>query len=310
MLRFLPKQSASEVLVRDPAKGRYDPASPVTAHAPKHWPFAVMCSYAYHRARLREGGSTPSATDTQTGDYASDAAVLGAAGWSRWPDFLRPELLKKLQHVGLYADVWVRDDTARTIVVVFEGTKFSSLVDWRSNFRWFLRFFPSYEDHYTVAADEVAREFFDKVYPLHKEQSGQAVKLIAAGHSLGGGLAKHFAYAFPQPFSAAGLKVSEVYAFDASPVTGWSVVPRGLRTLNAQNLRINRVFQHGEIMAYVRLFTSRLSRYSVHPSVWEYRYNFGTSRNVLRNHSMRVLSNGLMNAAGIARDTVQRSNVP
>ena len=301
------RQLNTEVLVRDPAKRRYNSPEAAESHARDHWEYAVMSRASYEKARIN---AKQSHCEDQT--YTSTVHAT-LPGWSRWADFPSENLLDKLNSSGLHVDVWERRETPQIIAVVFEGTNATSIQDWCANLRWLLRFVPNYEDQYTVAADEVAREFYERLAvnptryeidvgcPELKSADGEVVKIVTSGHSLGGGLAQYFAYAFPQPYASGGPKVSEVFAFDPSPVTGWSVVPRGMRTYNAHNLRINRIFEHGEILAYLRLVTSRLSGYSAHPSVWEYRYNFDSSYKFIENHSISILSEGLMKAAGAGK---------
>lgn len=304
---ILRKQLKTEVLVRDPAKKTYNPPEQAAGYAVLHWEYAAMSSAAYGKARLKA---------THAADAKPEllpATKLSLPGWGRWEAFPSDGLLKKLGSSGLYVDVWEREEEPKAIAVVFEGTNFTSMPDWGANLRWFLRFLPSFEDQYTIAADEVAREFYERLATSPERYAikigcadllsagGEPIKLISTGHSLGGGLAQHFAYAFQQPFASGGPKISEVFAFDASPVTGWSVVPRGIRSYNAHNLRINRVFEHGEVLAFLRLITSRLSRYSEHPSVWEYRYNFDPSWNLIKNHSISMLALGLARAAGVTK---------
>lgn len=121
---------------------------------------------------------------------------------------------------------------------------------------------------------------------------------VATGHSLGGGLVQYFAYAFKQePTESRGPKVSEVFAFDPSPVTGWFSVPDPPRSYNAEDLVVNRVFEHGEVLSYIRLLTSRFAVSSKNPAIWEYRYNFDTDANIIGNHSMRRLACGLTRLA-------------
>jgi pimeloyl-ACP methyl ester carboxylesterase len=166
---------------------------------------------------------------------------------------------------GMYLEVLERRDEPHTIVVVFEGTNFSELPDWQANLRWFLRFIPGFKDQYTLAAQDVAREFFDVISSMPAEYrteyasgrllsaAGKLIRIVTAGHSLGGGLAQHFAYAFKQePLQNQGPKVSEVFAFDSSPVTGWFSVSDPPRSYNAKGLMVNRIFEHGEILAYIR----------------------------------------------------------
>jgi len=296
------RQLATEVLVRAPAKKPHDSPEPVDKYAHCHWEYAAMSSIAYDKTRLKSRhGNHEDQMQTQT--------TPSLPGWSRWSDFPSHGLLEKLRSCGLYVDVWERENTPRAIAVVFEGTNFTELSDWRANLRWFSRFLPSYEDQYTVAADDVARELYERFgttparyqikvgNPRLLSAKGDPIELVATGHSLGGGLAQHFAYAFQQPFASGGPKVSQVFAFNASPVTGWHVVPRGIRSYNACNLCINRIFEKGEFLTFFRLVTSCFSAYTKHPSFWEYRYNFNPFWNPIRNHSIGMLAKGLREAA-------------
>lgn len=306
-LRFW-SQSQNHVRICDPAKWRYDPPVPAKSHAKAHWPYAAMCAIAYARVGLRPNTPAPDKRSSTSAQGVGEGQLHGA-GWKRWVGFPNEELASTLNQAGVYADVWERDEPTREIAVVFEGTKVLSLKDWRSNFRWFLRFVPSYQDHYTIAADEFCRAFYERLStdetryririgePSLGSPDGKTIELVAAGHSLGGGLAQHFAYAFQQPFLSGGPRVAEVFAFNSSPVTGWTVVPRGQRTYNAKGLRINRIFEHGEALAYLRLITSRLVKRNRVLSIYEYRYNFSRSWNIFKNHSMQPLANGLWQAA-------------
>ena len=69
------------------------------------------------------------------------------------------------------------------------------------------------------------------------------------------------------------------------------------RNYTATKLRINRIFEHGEVLAFIRFFTSRLVPDGDFPVKWEYRYNFDPKANIVRNHSMRSLACGLYRAA-------------
>ena len=145
--------------------------------------------------------------------------------------------------------------------MVFEGTNFTDLPDWQANLRWFLRFIPGYEDQYTITAKAVAQEFHDYLYAhpdryqisdnvtALKDATGDPIRIVSTGHSLGGGLAQHFAYNFKQSSAAAtGPRVAAVYAFDPSPVTGWFSSPDPPRSHNATDLQIYRIFEHGEVL--------------------------------------------------------------
>jgi hypothetical protein len=79
------------------------------------------------------------------------------------------------------------------------------------------------------------------------------IVLYSTGHSLGGGLAQQFAYSVPLDCVK---HVSQVYAFDPSPVTGFFSVMRRLRTANKKGLLIDRIYERGEILALLRSLTS------------------------------------------------------
>lgn len=311
------RQDAHEVLVRDPKKGQYDDPTDAGPHAKQQWQYAVMSDIAYEIARLRanedqgKGGTNLAVADMKvpSDECGPSKSIPMPAGWMRWEKFPSEELSIEMRRRGLFLLVLERESAPREIVVVFEGTNFAELPDWTANLRWFLRFIPGFEDQYTLTAKKVAEEFYVRIistpssYDLDPNvdtlhhPSGDPIRIVSAGHSLGGGLAQHFAYTFRQvPSTAKGPRVAEVFAFDPSPVTGWFSSADPPRAHNAYQLRINRIFEHGEVLAYIRLFTSRLSSYTEHPSVWEYRYNFDSRANIVRNHSMRSLACGLYKA--------------
>lgn len=306
MRGFFTKQPANIVLKKEPGNNTYNPPELASRYAPLHWEYAVMSLLAYDealdRAKLKKTKTTPLASTLEKSPTLP--------GWSRWIDFPSTELLSKCSENGLYVDVWERVEHPRTIAVIFEGTNFWSWNDWKANSRWLLRFIPGYEDQYSIAANEVSREFYERLvknpdkysitpgHPFLLTHDNKDIKIVTSGHSLGGGLAQHFAYSFPQPFSSGGPKISEVFAFDSSPVTGWFVVPQSIRSYNVKDLQVYRIFEHGEVLAYVRLITSRFTAtFHKNPSIWEFRYNFDSSWAMINNHSIKNLANGLVKAA-------------
>ncbi|MFO0731363.1 MAG: lipase family protein [Nitrospiraceae bacterium] len=314
------RQGADEVLIRDPEIGRYgDPVSAATP-AKEQWEYAALSENAYRegkenvRAKRKEfeRSLVYSAKMTQADFEAAckdDGLALPVAGWRKW-DFPSKDLQARMLKEGMYVEVLERTEHPRTIVVIFEGTNFTDLPDWKANLRWFLRFIPGIEDQYILAAKYLASEFYDVItsprgpYKINtsthnlETADGKRIKVIATGHSLGGGLAQHFAYVFKQPEQEPyGPKVDEVFAFDPSPVTGWFSSKNPPRNYNATGLRIHRIFEHGEILAYLRLLTSRLAVTSQDPAIWEYSYNFDAGTGLVANHSMRRLACGLIRAA-------------
>jgi pimeloyl-ACP methyl ester carboxylesterase len=102
--------------------------------------------------------------------------------------------------------------------------------------------------------------------------------MATAGHSLGGGLAQQAAYAHPE--------IKQVYAFDSSPVTGFRSVPQPDRDINRKGIVIDRVYERGEILAYIRTFLRRFLPLSLaDPSITEIRFNLSKGDPV-KQHSM------------------------
>ncbi len=80
------------------------------------------------------------------------------------------------------------------------------------------------------------------------------------------------------------------------------MVPSALRSANVRGLEIDRVFEHGEILAYIRLLLSYVNPPSAdNPGVREIRFNFVQSLNPVRSHSMRFLACALIDASGAAK---------
>ncbi|HWI83617.1 lipase family protein [Ramlibacter sp.] len=303
-------QDRHEVLVRNPRAGVFDDPVEADVHASAQWQYAALADFAYEKARLRAAEDADrTLTPTEEKLPASCGPVERPPvppAWRQWDDFPSPQLEQAMRERGLYLLVVERETAPREIAVVFEGTNFKEKQDWKSNFHWLLRFLPHFEDQYTLTARRVAREFFERLrgqpgrYAMSPQDEtlrhpgGEPIRIVTTGHSLGGGLAQQFAYTFHQePATGKGPHVSEVYAFDPSPVTGWSTAPDPPRSHNAHGLVIKRIYEHGEVLAYIRLFTSRLTTSPEHPAIWEFRYNFDPKLNIIRNHSMRSLACGL-----------------
>lgn len=311
-------QPRDQVLVREPGNRTYGPPAAVAESAKALWEYAVLSENAYFGAwkKQRPGAPRQEATvltlPEATPETYSTACVparvtpLPLPGWTMWPDFPSSDLIQEAVRVGLFVEVWEKESSPTVIAVVFRGTEFTSLKDWVSNLRWFLRFLPLYEDQYTVVSKRVGQEFVDRLVQRRPELvAGDTtrIRIVTTGHSLGGGLAQHLSYAMP-PTSTSKVEVPRVanaYAFDSTPVTGWSTVASDRRSANADKLWIDRVFEHGEVLAYIRLLLSYMNPPSAeHPSIREIRYNFVQSANPFSSHSMRLLACALIDASGQA----------
>ena len=170
-----------------------------------------------------------------------------------------------------------------------EGPFFANITDWYANLRWF---FPHKQDEYTVVVKTFGKAFVEEYLKRSVEPEwtflGQA-KLYSTGHSLGGGLAQQFAYSLP--LNANVPRVTQVFAFDPSPVTGFFSVGKVLRTTNAQNLKIDRIYERGEILAYFRSLTNFFAPPSAsHPAIRQVRYNLFHTVNPVSGHSIAELA--------------------
>jgi hypothetical protein len=291
-------QRQEDVLVRDPGNRMYNVPVPVAQRAEEEREYAVLSENVYIDTWTTRviGSRGPGAAGAEAYRSAcgdpGHSQPLPLAGWTRWEQFPSADLIEEADKADLYFEVWESEASPLRVVVVFRGT--DSLKDWRSNLRWILRFVPWWEDQYHFVSRRVGEEFSRRI--LSNQAKYQGATVLATGHSLGGGLAQHFAYSLePSPRVP---RVSRVFAFDPSPVTGWSSVKSDVRQANAKGLKTDRIFEHGEILAYVRLLLSYVNPPpAIDPSVSEVRYNFVPSINPLTSHSMRQLACDLVRAS-------------
>ncbi len=234
---------------------------------------------------------------------------------------------------GLAFKVFQRDkpDSKPEVVISFRGTVFSYPSNWKANLIWATDTFNKKVNAYSVVREELTRELLAELRKRYPDEVLQAdgLRIATTGHSLGGSLAQHLAYAFPPEVGMAeslpGLRVKEVTVFDPSPVNGWARVPVELASRNAGKLPVRRVYQHGEFLALVRLPLSYV--YSAAPVLEECEkdpdrcepyfsevkywvaceadpyfsqgngFN-GWNENMVTTHSIQLLACGLSTAAG------------
>lgn len=302
-------QTLNTVLVRSPDDNEYQAERNAGDTAATHLIYAALSSNVYMRNHEASSGQTR--LDQLAKISCKDVIwPVMIKNWSRWQNFPDSTLADTLHNAGMHVEVWENLVDDPQIVVVFEGTVFTSRDHWKANLRWFLRFLPKYEDHYTIASKAIGsavhkvisgspeRYTFDSNSSSLKLSDGRNVRIIATGHSLGGGLAQQFSYSFLQTADPpTGPKVDEVFAFDPSPVTGWFSTQNPPRDYNAKHLRINRIFEHGEVLAYLRIFTSNIYLRKANPAIWIYRYNVKVSADIVGSHSMQQLVCGLAKSA-------------
>ncbi len=219
------------------------------------------------------------------------ANVYGRRGYERMPDPAdwREVAEERVDHPssGLYYEVWenTRNAAAAQVAIVYRGTAFTSLRDWRSNLRWFLRFLPG-EDQYDLVRKQVPG-----IVARARQRHGETLSVVTTGHSLGGGLAQQAAYAHPE--------IKCVYAFDPSPVTGFYSVPAPDRNRNRVGIIVHRIYEHGEIVAYARYILKKIMPLSLRDArIIEVRLDLRRGGAVAQ-HTMATLALDLTAAAKV-----------
>lgn len=280
------RQATDEAWTRAPGERWTGTYSPIGAKARDHWQYAWLSEAAYQDS-----------TGVAPGACAAPEMVLGAAGWSRWSGFPGGELGADLKTAHLRAEVWY-NRKENVVAVAFGGTVFNSGRDWMSNLRWFVP--GDRNDEYTTLVRRFIPALRDKFVELGSRPEYESLatsRLVATGHSLGGGLAQQFAYALVKDEHLP--RVSKVYAFDPSPVTGYYSVDSGLLDFNRKNLQIERIYERGEMLASVRSILSIVYPLSAgDPAISEVRYNLAGG-NPVTQHSIAALARNLTRAAGM-----------
>ncbi len=194
---------------------------------------------------------------------------------------------------GLAVQVWAEGGkTCREVVIAFRGTELSKGGNWVSNLHWLARIF-GVSDQYTQVRYNM-RNLIDFAQSLPCFDKGRS-KITVAGHSLGGGLALHAGYV--------DGRIDNIYAFDPSFVTGswdgyFTTNPSdpGLknRKENEKGLTVKRIYEHGEILAYVRFFTRHINPPTpIDPHVILIRFNV-VDGNIFKQHKLIVLDTCLI----------------
>ena len=231
---FVPFQPSDKVLVRVADKPEFYDVRPVAAAYAR---YAVIAAHAY---------DTPGG-ENRFGEAGRDARKA-IAGWrveKTWDKFGCPRDRVCEFYGGLSVKLWVQrfQGVCRAAIIAFRGTDFTSYDDWVANFHWFHSGLGIY-DQYDQARDNIG------AMVREAERRGCTGRIVAVGHSLGGGLAQHVAYAHP--------KIRTVYAFDPSFVVGIGDIAPELLARNRQDRYFDYVYEYGEILAFprflVRLF--------------------------------------------------------
>jgi hypothetical protein len=180
---------------------------------------------------------------------------------------------------GLEYHAWLRRDCSEA-VVAFRGSDPRDIGDWISNLRWFV-LSPIF-DQYDQVQKAIPR-IIDRI----SAAGCRPRKIIATGHSLGGGLGQHAAYA--------DKRIGYVYAFDPSPVTAFFGVPFPQRSAATEDLGIDRIYEAGEILSLPRYLASGLFPTSqCRPRVRIVRFATAKQPSLLERHAIANFTRGLL----------------
>lgn len=267
---FIPFQSRDETIVRVGDKPEFYPAREVAK---------AYADYA-HLAALA---------------YQDEAKT---AGWRRvpLPKYVCPPARICAGEVG--EQLWVHrvNNVCRQAVVLFRGTVATSYDDWVANFHWFHRLTPI-DDYYDQARDNIA-----SVVKIAEGQ-GCAGRIIAVGHSLGGGLAQHVAYA--------NKKIRTVYAFDPSFVIGSTDFNLLGLPIYRDGRKFDYVYEHGEVLAFLRFIGRQFHPYEAcNPRIRTVRFNTLTG-SIVNQHRIDDLAAKLIDLSrAAAKSDVKREAGP
>jgi|GEM_PF-2830679 len=209
--------------------------------ASRAWPYALMSSNVYMDPK--------------------DSPAYLIPGWdlsSRWES---PS--------GLALEEWHHRSGGKidVIAVIFKGTDFTSIADWRTNF--------------ALIEPRQHREAFEYMQAVMKRSQAEGTQVVVAGHSLGGAIALNMSLRIPG---------AEFFGFNTSPRAFYNVgtIPQARRTL---------IYESGELLSFVRWpWSHRLDDFD------QFRFNFLAfirfrSLASVQEHSMYLISRGLLLAA-------------
>ena len=276
-------------------------ASPADAAA-RVLPYALMSAFAY---RLGEGCKDAGNEIRVTDDRANELLDwLGKASGdsNKW----KPEPSLGMKDVndagrvgceddtGLMFHVWQRKVEQQTYVAIaFRGTSGDN--DWvYANLWWFTRFF--LKDNQLTRSEAFAKAVIDHFDGQARANGEPPPRYVTTGHSLGGGLAQHVLYAYPE-------KIEQAIVFDPTSVTGFVGVPKESRAQACAcdpratpEARFIRAYQTHEILVNLRVFHKLAFAPERH--IHELRFPFKTSWNPVAKHSMQDFATNLYMSSG------------
>ncbi|MBO3273649.1 lipase family protein [Pseudomonas schmalbachii] len=323
-------QDDCTVLVRKPDETRYKPYRDVAKFAKNYWQYTALAANSYlldwpnYKQKIiianiktqQNIGAQQSILQMQFAQACKNETneLIPTPGWYAWSDFPPPKLARQAETPSLFFSVWEHRtapgiEGISEVAIVFRGTQADQYQDWISNGRWFIPSWLRREDQYDITRDYVSKAFEAEI--RNRIQQGKlppTVSIVAIGHSLGGGLAQQLAYALPQS-KVNPVRVQKVIAFNSSPVTGYRSTPNPPRKHNAEGLEIDRIFEHGEALAYIRLPINIIIPPNKRPSlVKDLRFNLNKSPGGVRNHASRFFACELAEFSGVTNGIIHTKN--
>jgi hypothetical protein len=279
------KQGKDEVVTREPGRRILGAPQPLMTEAPTDLEFAFLSAAAYEK--VNDFGQTSQPTTSHSDQ------VLGEIGWERWKGFPSGSLQTEAVEKNLRAEVW-SNASAKRVVVTFAGTEVKSWPDWFANLRWIIpRALRS--DEYSLVAGKFGEAFVQEFQTRSNQAEYSYLKestIYSTGHSLGAGLAQEFAYSLPA--SEKVPRVDRVFAFDPSPVTGFRSLKLANLGQNVECLKIDRVYERGEVLAYIRSVENLVYRPSTErPAIRMVRYDVLPTHNPILGHNMLEFAKAL-----------------
>ena len=188
------------------------------------------------------------------------------------------EVIGTVENSKLVVETWV-NHSRKMFAIAFRGT--TGFNGWLSNAHWFFKWLPI-RDQYDQAKI-IVPDIVDRLIEMHPDY-----KIIATGHSLGGGLAQHTCYLRKE--------VEAAYVFNSSPVTGFTDFTKKHRADSTQKVRIHRLYERGEALEYLRFFMKIVYLFDPKPNrnpyLVEHRFDFSRA-GLITEHGINPLTIGL-----------------